>query len=95
MKNPGTKAKVVNHNATIGLKSSLPSASWPTLKNAYDVKPEINNPMPTGIVPSGNGMREVFSVVSPSGTERRLVAVTGVCPMALYGSIERCCCVPS
>ena len=95
MKNPGTNAKVVNHNATIGLKSSLPSASCPTLKKAYAVKPEMNNPMPTGTVPSGSGIRDDLSYVEPSDTCRRLVAGAVVRPKALRFPIGRCCCVPS
>jgi hypothetical protein len=51
--------------------------------------------MPTGIVPSGSGTREVFSAASPSDTRSRLVAVRVVCPMALCGFIEQCYCVPS
>jgi hypothetical protein len=58
MKKPGTNANVVNHRATMGLKSSLPSASCPTLKKAYDVNPATKRPIPTGIVPSGKGAFE-------------------------------------
>jgi hypothetical protein len=55
MKKPGIRANEVNHNATMGLKPSLPSASWPTLKKMYAARPEIRSPIPTGIVPSGSG----------------------------------------
>ena len=58
MNTPGTNAKVVNQSATIGLKCSLPRASWPTLKKAYAAMPARNRPTPTGMVPSGSGARE-------------------------------------
>ena len=62
---------MANHRLTTGLNaSSLPSATLPTRKKAKLQTPATSNPMATGMVPSGNGMRDA-SVESLRATERR------------------------